>query len=605
MTVSIKRRFIVGFSGFVLFSCALISIIAGFAITKVGVASAINQAAPVVQKATKMIDGDDFERICREMNPEDERTEETRKRLMDLAVSTGCQYLYTMVPKNPTTYIYVIDGNADPSDQENFTEMGTEEDITDWGTAPGLAYTRGIISNSKIEHHEEWGWQVSVYGPIRNSNGRTVGIIGCDYKVDYIIKMTQRQVAVISIVGLACVILGGFLVSMFSSSIFGALKKVSKAMEMISQGSADLTQRIPEQKNVELGSLTQNCNKVIQRLSDLMKELQNQSEILKSTGTTMSESMGTHIQNINYATRIISDIEDQIASQTDKITKVSESTGEFDSQISTLNTRIIAQTEAIEQASSAIEEISANIQQVNRNVAKISTEYASLTEKSAEGNRLQQDVSEQLEQIVRQSANLNEANTAISGIAEQTNLLAMNAAIEAAHAGELGKGFSVVADEIRVLAETASTQSNAIRELLEGISSAIQGIVESSEKSSTTFENVGSKISEMDDMMREIKLGMEEENEGVNNILETVKTIDGTTHSIAEASKTMKKESSNISAQVSELRKTSNDTHVKSVQVLGDMMEINAGAVSASEAADKNKSASDHIIEMITEFKVE
>ena len=109
----------------------------------------------------------------------------------------------------------------------------------------------------------------------------------------------------------------------------------------------------------------------------------------------------------------------------------------------------------------------------------------------------------------------------------------------------------------------------------------------------------------MDGLMKEIQLGMEEENAGVNNILETVKTIDGTTSAITEASETMKKESANIASQISELKKTADDTHMQSVEVLGDMMEINAGAVEASEASTKNTNAADQIIDMIIGFKIQ
>lgn len=605
MKISLKHQFIVVFLAFVLISCIVISIISAFSITKIGTASALNQASGVVEKALSIVNGDNFERMSKEMNPKDEAAIKMRTALMELARSTSCQYLYTMIPKTENVYAYVLDVAADPTDSVNFIEMGMEEDISSWGAPPKITLSEGTLTHTKLEHHSEWGWQISVYGPVKNSKGKIIGIVGCDYNVDYIIRMTKNQVVLITFLGLVSVVLGVITVYIFTNFLFGALAKITSAMETVSKGNADLTQRIPEQKSMELGSLAKSCNNVIQKLSDLIGELQNQSNILKDSGVTLTNSMSAHIQNINYATKMVSDIEDKISSQQGKISSVSESTENFESQISHLNTKIISQSDAIEQASSAIEQISANIKQVNKNVKIISADYSALTEKSIEGNKLQQDVSERIEQIARQSENLNEANTAISGIAEQTNLLAMNAAIEAAHAGELGKGFSVVADEIRALAETATTQSNAISELLEGIAAAIDGIVGSSKESSKAFENVGSKIAEMDGLMKEIQLGMEEENAGVNNILETVKTIDGTTSAITEASELMKKESMNIAAQISELKKTADDTHMKSVEVLGDMMEINAGAVEASEASSKNTNAADQIIDMIIGFKIQ
>lgn len=75
MTISIKRLFIVAFLAFVLVSCVIISIISAFSITKIGTASAVNQASSVVEKALEILNGDEFERISKEMNPNDEKAE--------------------------------------------------------------------------------------------------------------------------------------------------------------------------------------------------------------------------------------------------------------------------------------------------------------------------------------------------------------------------------------------------------------------------------------------------------------------------------------------------------------------------------------------------
>lgn len=601
---SIKKRFIVSFSAFVFVSCAVISFLSLMSIKDLVSKFVRMQAVPVVEKTAYMIDGDEFERVAQELDDTDEWAEETRIKMLSIAQTSGCSYLFTMVPAGGSNYKYVIDGSCEPSDEENFSPMGSEEDISDWGKAPVDAFTKGETTCSNLEYQPEWGWQVSAYAPVRNSRGNVVGIVGCDFNVEDIIAEMNVRIIVISCATLAFVILGGLLVNFFSGTIFGALHKVSEAMYQISRGSADLTQRIDEQDSLEVGSLVLNCNLVIQRLSDLVEKLQKESGVLKETSDGLAVRMEAHIQNINYASDGISEIDSRVFNQNTKVQSVADSVERFNTQIENLNSKILAQSEAIEQSSSAIEQISTNIQAVSKTVSRITGEYSNLAAQSSEGNRLQQEVSDQIEKIAKQSENLNEANDAISSIAEQTNLLAMNAAIEAAHAGELGKGFSVVADEIRALAETSATQSNAISDLLEGITEAIQGIVTSSQQSSKAFEVVGSKITEMNGLMTEIQHGMDEENAGVNNILDKVKILDGTTSAITEAANTMKTESVKVSEEVIELKAIADETRERSTDVANNMLEINIGAQDASKASQKNQSAANHIVAMITGFKV-
>ncbi|MBQ1662677.1 MAG: methyl-accepting chemotaxis protein, partial [Treponema sp.] len=211
---------------------------------------------------------------------------------------------------------------------------------------------------------------------------------------------------------------------------------------------------------------------------------------------------------------------------------------------------------------------------------------------------------EQINNIAKQSENLNEANAAISAIAEQTNLLAMNAAIEAAHAGELGKGFGVVADEIRTLAETSASQSSSIKGLLEGISEAISGIVDTSRSSADAFESVGSKINELEKLIQEVKAGMTNQNYSVENILKSMELLNDTTRDINNASSQIKKSSTNVLSNVQDLQSIASITSEKSLSVSSDMTEMEGATISAVNASEKNQSATQKVSEMINGFKV-
>ncbi len=601
---SLRTRFIVIFGLFVLLSCTAISAIAAVNIMRTGESYAVAQGKPVVAHAAEIIDGDEFEAFLKNPSEDDPYYEKTRLALLDIAQTSGCDYLYTMAPVHGNVFQYVIDGSCDPSDEENFSPLGSREDISDWGESPLLVMQRGGLETSGIIEQSGWGYQVSTYQAITTSRGTVVAFIGCDYGMDDFVARMKKQIMLIIGVGVAFLIAGILVVSIFTGSIFGKISIISKAMEEIATGQADLTARIPAEGNNELTALAQNCNNVIDSLDRLIKLLKGHSGVLAETGDSLYRQMDGHIGQIKEATNSVVDINTQISRQRNSIENISKDLSTVESEIFGLDNRIIKQSEAIQTSSSAIEEISSNIRSVDKSINMILAEYDALVKESNAGRALEDLVAEQVEHIAKQSVNLNEANAAISAIAEQTNLLAMNAAIEAAHAGELGKGFGVVADEIRTLAETSATQSGSIKELLEGITEAIEGIVTSSKKSAESFERVGAKISQMDNLIKEVQSGMQEQDSGVNNILQMMKTLDSTTADITSASAHMKIASAKLTANMQSLKDLSLETHNRSSEISDGMTEMRSQSEDAMRATERNVSATQKVSDLINGFKV-
>ena len=601
---TLKSRFIAGFTAVIFISIIVLSVLAGTSIIRTGEAFARMQGQPVVNKAAKLIDGDKFELLASTLDESDPFYEETRLQLLDLKESVECQYLFTMTRKSGTTFTYVIDGSCPPSDKKNFSALGTEEDIESWGYAPIDTIEHGVESCSGLVNQGEWGWKISTFKEIRNSRGQIVGLVGVDFDVEFIISTMRKEITRITLFGIAFMIAGILVIYLFSARIFGAIRKISSEMEKISQGTADLTSRLPSRGRTEIDTLAENCNKVIGSLEQLVKKLQKESGILKETGAILHEKMKSSIDSINSTADGIGAIDGRISSQTDRISIVADGVGIVKDEIANLDKRISDQVSAISQSSSAIEQISANIASVSKTVDSITTEYEALVTEAKEGGRIQTEVGEQIEGIAVQSQSLTEANTAIAAIAEQTNLLAMNAAIEAAHAGEIGKGFSVVADEIRTLAETSATQSGEIKAIIDNVTMAIHKIVESSQKSTAAFDTVGRKIGQMDDMMRSIKHGMEEETAGVGQILQMMGTLDETTKSITSASETMKRESGRVFTEIDNLKSIADETKEQSSIISMHMNDMKDAAAEAKDASGRNKDAAESVVGMVTGFTV-
>ena len=383
------------------------------------------------------------------------------------------------------------------------------------------------------------------------------------------------------------------------------MENISNAMNEIACGNGDLTKRIPVKFNNELGNLASNCNNVISGLEKLIIKLKDETDILSLTEKEVNEKLTVHIQQLSASVNAVSEIDNNITEQNLKMESIDSGVHNVENKINALDEQISQQSDAIRQTSVAIEEISANIQSVTNNVDFIITEYSDLVRESTTGRNLLDNVAEQIEQIALQSRNLNEANSVIRKIAQKTNMLAMNAAIEAAHAGEAGKGFSVVADEIKKLAETSSMESTAIQNLLTEITTSINKIVDSSKLSADAFDNVSNKIVRLDNLMAEIQNGMMEESAGVSEILNTMKTLDNTTHDITEASSHMKLVSCDVFKQIKELQDISNEALLKSSIIAGTISEMQHTAETVSEASEQNQKSAEKFITMIGDFKIE
>ena len=599
---SLRLRFILVFGLFILISTFCMGGFAAISIINTGVKLCEDQGRPIAQKAFEALDGDKFEALCKNPTADDPYYEEARQALYNIKETINCKFLYTMAPVNGTIFQFIIDGSCDPSDEENFSPIGTQEDIADYGDGPFLCMEDGDFHSSGLEKQEQWGYTISTYKGIKNSRGQVVGFIGVDFYVDTILETMIKRVSSIALLSAIVLILGVIVISLFTSKIFGTMKTISNAMGEIASGNADLTFRIPVRGNNELSQLGNHCNNVIGSLNNLIIQLQGETGILNETGNELSTKMTDHINVLSAATNDISDISSSITEQSDKVEGITNGMQSVETEINSLDQKLTQQSQAIQQSSSVIEEITANIKSVDKNVNEILEQYKLLVLEANEGQAQQASVSNQVGNIAQQSAQLLEANTSIASIANQTNLLAMNAAIEASHAGEAGKGFAVVAAEIRKLAETSAKQSESISHLLQSITEAIDGIVDSSTKSSKNFASVGDKIKHLQQLIEEVQAGMNEERIGAENILNSMITLEGTTKDITSASAHMKGESQNVFAGIRALNSLAESTMNKSNNVTVRMDEMKSTAEAAVSASDRNLSATSKVADMINGF---
>ncbi|MDR0589356.1 MAG: hypothetical protein LBG25_02300 [Spirochaetaceae bacterium] len=186
ITLFVMFFFIAIFGVFVITSVLQISAVTRFVCSRIGL--------PMVNQTASIIDGDAFEALSRSLDPQDPYYETTRLKMLEIKQTINCRYLYTMAPVSASVFRYIIDGSATPDDQENFSPLGTEEDISAYDSAFFATLRTKEIQLGVIDLNETWGNIISVYAPILNSRGDLVGIIGCDLEADSIISWIKTQV---------------------------------------------------------------------------------------------------------------------------------------------------------------------------------------------------------------------------------------------------------------------------------------------------------------------------------------------------------------------------------------------------------------------------
>ncbi|RZS42686.1 methyl-accepting chemotaxis protein [Limnobacter thiooxidans] len=142
-----------------------------------------------------------------------------------------------------------------------------------------------------------------------------------------------------------------------------------------------------------------------------------------------------------------------------------------------------SQSDSSSSVAATVEEMTVSITQISDNVRSTRQVAESVGVSARAGfggvaavTDSMQDINSSSVELTGLIKNLEKSSVAISGIvdtigsiAKQTNLLALNAAIEAARAGEEGRGFAVVADEVRGLAEKTAGSTQEIAELISSL----------------------------------------------------------------------------------------------------------------------------------------
>jgi len=317
----------------------------------------------------------------------------------------------------------------------------------------------------------------------------------------------------------------------------------------ISSGRGDLTKRIEEKSNDEVGKTSHAFNKFIDKVQDMVM-----SVIVSGNRT---------YKDVEDVTQTLGSISERMKQERAYIHKTTELGSNVQSMLKeSLNDSI----ETTNKVYSAVTNLSSAYEDVN-----VLVEY--VKETSLKEN----EISVSLSELSNDAENIKTVLDVIGDIADQTNLLALNAAIEAARAGEHGRGFAVVADEVRKLAE--HTQKS-----LSEINATVNVIVQAIADSSSQIDLNAKSVEKL-----------------VENALRVQEKISNTSSDVEEASVIAKN-----SEQISKTLADNTQNIIQNIQEIDSLSTQNKKYLEDIEMKVKKVQESSHELnEQLGLFKVE
>ncbi len=514
---------------------------------------------PIVEKVAEGIDAERFKDFAATLDMTNPWFLEIQRWMFDIKDNSGAVYLYTMDRTASGAYRFVIDGSAPLDRPDDLSAPGDEENTAGYGDAFFRCFDEGVATSTELVYQQGWGWLISIYAPIKDSAGNVVGIVGCDYSGETLHEAILKFIRTQLIVGALSLILAIALISFLSSLVFGRIKRISEPFGKLSQGKGDLTVSIPVQGSNEISILAENFNSFQETLRGMVLAIKESVSNLKAMGETLYEDSG---KTEEATLSLVDDLEGikSCASRQDGMSaETFREISELEKRIESLDYQVVSQSKSLNAAVKSIHGMTDGLAEMGLTIEKIAAEYRTLVADSERGMELEGRVASLVEEVIRHSEGLSEANTLIKAIADQTNLLAMNAAIEAAHAGEAGKGFAVVADEIRKLASTSLDQSHSISGLLQDIGGQLSGIVEATERSLESFSGINGKIGTLDGMVNALFKSISRQNGDSQRVLGNIGSVDSGFAIVSRESHSIAEEVTAMHAQVEALRDASRD----------------------------------------------
>jgi methyl-accepting chemotaxis protein len=463
-----------------------------------------------------------------------------------------------------------------------------------------LLKTTPFIENQKINSTN----YRFIYFPIVNISKEILGIVKAGFPITQFSESLSYSIAQSLSVGLILMLVTVIVSLLLAKTITRTINRVKERLKDISSGSGDLTKKITNPANDEIGECSKYFNTFVDKLKNTILTITTSSQKSKGIGQNLSLSVTEVFSSIKQISESITQIKDRSIFLNKEIKEAAFSIEGISTSIDTTYTSIHKQYSALKASSQSIEDMTASIKKISDEMEDSMVIGAKLVEMANNGTQHMENLSQEIESIKTSTKDMFEATQIINDISSQINILAMNAAIEAAHAGEAGKGFSIVADEIRLLAEVTTDNSTSINEKLEAVLKNVSSTIGINTLALKYFtgivEGINAVVKNIQrnlDILSRLSVHSDE-------IVQALKFLDNITSEISKSSKDVTENSSSISRGMSSLAIMFQEI-AKNIEASNEnIADITVSVNNLSEIGKENEKNILTLDSEITKFKV-